>query len=182
MKSTAPPLRGINETNLPTEQPTPQAHARLSGAHEQSRRSSGVEAPPRQGAEATDRLDSAEAAGLSSARPRARLPKTSRIRKRTEFLALQRVGRRKAGVRFVVITAAPPAGRSRLGITVSRRVGGAVVRNRVKRLVREFFRRRQYSIAPPQDIVVIARPTAAKPTYKEVMRELSGALKVHVEE
>jgi len=81
----------------------------------------------------------------------------------------------------VVITETSPVGQSRLGITVSRRVGGAVVRNRVKRLVREFFRHCQHGIAPPQDILVIARPIAAQATYADVVRELSGALKVHVE-
>jgi ribonuclease P protein component len=54
----------------------------------------------------------------------------------------------------------------RLGVTVSKRVGNSVVRNRVKRLIREWFRRARPSLPERTDIVVIARSTA---------RELSGS-------
>jgi ribonuclease P protein component len=63
-------------------------------------------------------------------------------------------------------------------VTVSRRVGGAVVRNRIKRMVREFFRRHHTRIYPPQDVVVIARTDASTATYADVRRELTGALKI----
>jgi ribonuclease P protein component len=107
-----------------------------------------------------------------------KFPKAKRIRKRGEFLKLQRVGRRRPGTRFVVITAPCEGGVSRLGITASRRVGDAVVRNRVKRLVREFFRQHHDRIRPPRDVLVIARPEAAGAKYAEVKRELGTALKI----
>lgn len=66
--------------------------------------------------------------------------------------------------------AAPP----RLGITVSRRVGSAVIRARVKRRVREWFRRNRAMIPKGKDLVVIARPAAAD--AKEIGRELASAL------
>lgn len=69
----------------------------------------------------------------------------------------------------------------RLGITTSRRVGGAVVRNRIKRRVREFFRQYREQIDPVRDLVVIARSAAAELSYAEIKRELSGALRIHVE-
>jgi ribonuclease P protein component len=50
---------------------------------------------------------------------------------------------------------------SRLGVTVSRKVGGAVVRNRVKRRIREWFRVRRASLGGGRDWVVIGRATAA---------------------
>ena len=81
-------------------------------------------------------------------------------------------------MRFVVITEPVRSGSSRIGITASRHVGGAVVRNRVKRLVREFFRRHQHRILPPQDVLVIARPAAAQAAYSDVQRELARALRI----
>jgi ribonuclease P protein component len=80
----------------------------------------------------------------------------------------------------VVITEPVKSGTSRLGITVSRRVGGAVVRNRVKRRVREFFRRYQSRIVPPQNVLVIGRAPAADATATTVKQELGRALKIDV--
>lgn len=180
MKRTAPPLRGSNETNVSTKQSTTQAHPRLPGAHGHGGRPPGAQAPPRQGPQTPDGHYPAEAAALSGARRDQRLPRTRRIRKRTEFLRLQRVGERCSGARFVVITEARRESRSRLGITASRHVGGAVVRNRVKRLVREFFRRYQSRIVPARDVLVIARPSAARATYVDVKKELGAALAIDV--
>jgi len=179
MDGTAP-LKGTNETNLPTEQPKTQTDARFSRAHEQRRRPPGAQTPARQGAQAADRQHPTEATPPSAAPRGQGLPRSIRIRKRREFLALERTGRRRAGTRFIVLMHPQGRGASRLGITASRRVGGAVVRNRVKRLVREFFRRHRHAIVPPQDVVVIARPTAAKATYEDVTRELSRALHIDV--
>lgn len=77
---------------------------------------------------------------------------------------------------FTVITRVKPAPPSRLGITTSRKVGGAPARNRVRRLVREFFRHHREQIVPPRDVLVIARPGASELRYWDVERELSGAL------
>ncbi len=65
------------------------------------------------------------------------------------------------------------AGGTRLGITASRRVGNAVVRNRVKRRVREWFRRMGPERAEPVDWVVIARPRAAERTSAETHAALT---------
>lgn len=82
----------------------------------------------------------------------------------------------------MVISAPAQSSVSRIGITASKRVGGAVVRNRVKRLVREFFRRHERGIHPPRDIVVIARPAAAEANYADVQQELGAALNVDAEQ
>jgi ribonuclease P protein component len=63
---------------------------------------------------------------------------------------------------------------SRLGLVVSRRVGGAVVRNRVKRVVREWFRRNRAAFPGDLELVVIARSEAAKLSTGEAWRELSA--------
>ncbi len=171
----ASPPRGIDETDISTEQQTTETHTRLSGSHEHRGRPAGAEAAARQGPHTPDGQRSSETTTLTCP-GRQRLPKPRRIRKRAEFLRAERVGKRRTGTRFVVLTAPRTDGVSRLGITASRRVGGAVVRNRVKRLVREFFRRHQHRLSPAQDVLVIARPSAAQATYLDVQRELAAVL------
>src|SRR5438046_912380 len=83
-------------------------------------------------------------------------PKHARLRKRGEYVHVQESGRRLHTAHFVVLSAPPARGRARIGITVSSRVGNAVVRNRVKRIVREVVRCSWRRIASPADFVVIA--------------------------
>ena len=64
-----------------------------------------------------------------------------RIRKRSEYKVNYARGRRIPSKHFVLFIARNALGRPRLGITVTRRLGGAVRRNRAKRLIREIFRR-----------------------------------------
>ena len=66
--------------------------------------------------------------------------------------------------------------RSRLGITVSRKVGNAVVRNRLKRRIREWFRSERDRLREPLDLVVIARPQAAALSGTELRAQLSKQL------
>ena len=105
-------------------------------------------------------------------------PKAVRLRRRREYLALQRSGRRRHTASFVVLEAPAARGLSRLGVTVSSRVGDAVVRNRVKRLVREIFRERRLDMPAALDLVVIAKPQAARITHAQAATELERALGV----
>lgn len=107
-----------------------------------------------------------------------RWPKSRRLRKRGEYLRMQRIGRRRGSGRLVVLCAASRRGDSRLGITVSRKVGNAVTRNRIKRWVREVFRRIRPAVQPAQDILVIARPEAAAASYDDVRAEMLRALRI----
>ena len=93
-------------------------------------------------------------------------------------MALQREGRRQTIRHFVVITRHKEGPPSRLGITTSRKVGGAPARNRIRRLVREFFRRHRVELSPPRDVLVIARSGAASICYADVEHELSRALRL----
>ena len=166
---------GVNETHLSTEQQTPQTHARLSQPDGNRRRPRGAQAPARQGTQTADRQHPAEAAALASGSPRARLPRSSRVRNRREYVSLQQGGRRRSTLHFVLVSR-PRVDGTRLGITVSRKVGGAVQRNHVKRRIREWFRRHRERIRPTQDLVVIAKPGAATLSYAEIAAELTKPL------
>jgi ribonuclease P protein component len=103
-------------------------------------------------------------------------PKAARLRRRREFLNLQRDGRRRHTTHLVVLRQPAAGAISRLGVTVSTRVGNAVVRNRVKRLLREVFRSRRAELVPSSDVVVIAKPGADTLTYAQAATEFARAL------
>ena len=107
-----------------------------------------------------------------------RFQQADRLRRSVEFQQTVRRGRRAAGAAFVVVVsergkAPSQVAGSRLGVTVSRKVGGAVVRNRVKRQIREWFRVRRGSLGTGLDWVVIGRSAAAGLSRESVEAELS---------
>ena len=110
-----------------------------------------------------------------------RLRRCDRLRDSRDYVRLTREGGRRAGRYLVVLVGGQPeqagarAGRRRLGVTASRKVGGAVVRNRFKRRVREVFRLQRELLPDGSDVVVIARPGAGQlswPTLEREVREL----------
>jgi len=106
----------------------------------------------------------------------ARFRRAERLRKGRDYRRLAACGRRVQSDTFVVFLLRREitgAGGVRLGITVSGRVGGAVVRNRLKRLVREWFRQAKASLPGDLEVVVIARPGAAALDRAGVAGELS---------
>jgi ribonuclease P protein component len=95
---------------------------------------------------------------------RGRAPRRRRLSRSAEFERVYRQGRSK-GNRFLVLYAFPREegsedGGPRLGLSVSRRVGGAVERNRVKRVLREAFWEEAERLPAGSDYVVVARPDA----------------------
>ncbi len=108
----------------------------------------------------------------------ARLPRSDRLRRRGEFLKVQRDGVRVHTPHFVVVLLRRPEdGESdaprRLGITVTKKVSGAVGRNRVKRVVREVFRQNRHLFPERCDVVVIAKSGAPSLGYREALAELA---------
>ena len=103
-------------------------------------------------------------------------PKGARLTRRSEFLALSRRGRKVYTPHFVVLTQPNDRGESRLGITVTKRVGNSVTRNLIKRRVREFFRRARGGLRSAEDFVIIAKQGAESLSLAEVTAELRSVL------
>lgn len=85
------------------------------------------------------------------------LPKNVRLLKRAQFLTLSEHGKKVHTDGFIAIVLKGTAQNNRIGITVSKKVGNAVERNRIKRIIREYFRHNKENISGPRDINIIAR-------------------------
>jgi ribonuclease P protein component len=105
----------------------------------------------------------------------ARLRRSARLRDGRDFQRVNRSGVRRVSTHFVAVVAASrrPASSPCLGLAVSRRVGNAVARNRVKRRVREWFRHARPALPSGSDWVVIARAGAAGLDARATARELA---------
>jgi ribonuclease P protein component len=101
--------------------------------------------------------------------------RAERIRTRRDFVRLSACNVKVVSRSFVVLAAPSDESLCRIGITVSRKVGNAVCRNRIKRLVREFFRNSK-GMFPPADINIIARNGADKLAYPQLSQELVNAI------
>jgi len=98
--------------------------------------------------------------------------KTDRIVKRAEFKKLWKSGKRIYGDCFFIHYVKNDQENSRLGVTVSKRVGCAVVRNRIKRLIREFFRLHRAVFNDTVDMNVIAKAGAGELSNQKLRRAL----------
>ncbi|HXB64205.1 MAG TPA: ribonuclease P protein component [Solirubrobacteraceae bacterium] len=106
-----------------------------------------------------------------------RAAQRGRLSHSAEFERVYRHGRSSAN-RHLVLYSFPNAAaeRPRLGLSVSRKVGGAVERNRVKRLLREAFRGVEDDLRPGHDVVVVARPPVSELAEREGLAGVDAAL------
>jgi len=107
-----------------------------------------------------------------------RFGREDRILSARDFRRVSQTGRRAASSSFVVLVSERESAElpSRLGLTVSRKVGGAVARNRIKRRVREWFRWNGRRISGGSDVVVIARRGAGNLSAPILRSELERLL------
>ena len=115
--------------------------------------------------------DSARPGPVTDAAPRPEsFGRDRRILRRAEYLETYSTGRRHAGrwLVFVVRSAAGPVGR--LGVTITKKTGSSVVRNRLRRRIRELYRRSGLRESP-LDVVVNVRPGAEGTVFRELARD-----------
>src|SRR5437870_13887255 len=149
-----PPLfRGISyssnprEADLPAQRASPEASPRLSRTHGNARRTPDPQAAARQGSAAAVRVI-------------APVQRRNRLSRSRDFDAVYRHGR-STSTRFLVLywfEREDELGEPRLGLAVPRATGNAVVRNRIKRQLREVWRARLERVPAGRDYVLIAKP------------------------
>ncbi len=107
------------------------------------------------------------------------LPRSTRLAKRGEFLHVYETGRKLFSRYSVLFFVANALTHSRIGITATRKVGKANVRNKLKRWTREVYRRQRHPLdidARALDLVVNVKPGAATATFAEYSADLRRAL------
>ena len=93
---------------------------------------------------------------------------TESLKKNRDFLRVYHKRKSRADARLVLYIRKNDTEKSRLGISVSRKVGNSVVRHRVKRLIKEAYRLHESGFKPGYDLVFVARSASAESTYREI--------------
>lgn len=107
------------------------------------------------------------------------MKKAYRIKKNTEFQLVFKHGKSVANRQFVIyILKKNDQQHFRIGLSVSKKIGNAVVRNRVKRLIRETFKELKDELPVQYDFVVIARKPTADMNFHQVKSSLIHVLKL----
>lgn len=94
-------------------------------------------------------------------------PRSERITRRKEYLHMYEQGAKQVGPQFVCYTRRCPGQGRKIGFAVSRKVGAAVVRNRMKRYLREIYRTSRPELAEDVAAVIVARPASTGLDYHE---------------
>ena len=97
---------------------------------------------------------------------------SSSLKENSLFRRLYARGKSAAGSCLVVYCRKNGTGTNRVGYTVSKKLGGAVVRNRIRRRLREIYRTHEEEFLPGRDIVVVARSRAAAASYRQLERSM----------
>lgn len=103
--------------------------------------------------------------------------KTVSLKKNYEFMRLYNKGRFFVGKYIVLYVIKNNTKTNRLGITVNKKVGKAVKRNRLKRLIKECYRQYEASVKEGCDLVFVARNSETLPVYSQIKREMKFLMK-----
>ena len=157
------------EKNLSAKQHLQEEDARFQASHEDEKRKADPEKKARQGKKAVN--------GLTSRNRKLIFPRSARVRSRADFIRIQRSGRKSGGRYLILLSMDNNLPDSRFGITVSRKTGNAVTRNRIKRRIRELQRLNRGMVVPGKDVVVIATREASTANFEDMKAEYSNLIK-----
>jgi ribonuclease P protein component len=168
----------IYETTVSAVEDAAQTAARLFEPQFEQEREGHIAQPPPQRAETPD-------AGLTRGGPmaaetpqRLRFGRAARLKQRRDFVRVRLQGERLALGCLIANWRRLPAGSpSRLGVITSAKIGGAVVRNRARRLLRESFRVHQHDLAAAVELVLVARASIAGKRFADVEKDFLAALR-----
>ena len=150
------------EEDLPTQSASASQDTRIPHSHANPRRAPGNQAAPPEGSPSPDSVKPDSAA----------FPKQYRLLRRLDFQRVYKQGQRRSASLCTVFYRPNGLAETRLGITVPRRLGTAVLRNRIKRRIREVFRLHRRELPGGWDIVLNPRPAVARVAYPALEREL----------
>jgi ribonuclease P protein component len=114
------------------------------------------------------------AAGEGAERQGESFPKALRLLRRSEFLHVQEGGQKFSSECLLALVKPNSRPYTRLGLTVSSKVGNAVVRVRLRRLLRELFRKRRRQWPAGLDVVLVVRSSAKEVSMAEMSRAFDG--------
>jgi ribonuclease P protein component len=99
--------------------------------------------------------------------------KLERVTSRSRFKTIYNQGVWRSSQNFTIVICANSQGLKRLGITVTRKTGNAVKRNKIKRLIREFYRLNKALFPDNHDVVIMAKKHTPPLTFKQACFELT---------
>jgi ribonuclease P protein component len=149
-----------DEEDVSAQEARPEARTRFPRPHGFEGRSPRAGSSSGQGADAAD--------GLNAGRTSSGMPALPMLRRRADFDEIGRRGRAQSTPLLVLRTLRTGRGETRIGLSTSRALGGAVQRNRIRRRLRELVRGRIGRIGPGWDMLLIARPPAAAASWVEL--------------
>ncbi len=152
-----------SETDFSTIKHQAKTESWISRAHGHGRRAQYNPPSPAERPETAQRIKSTSDEPVVPGQNK--FPRRERLTRQSEYLDVYRNGEKQVGRAFICYAVRRHGQGRKLGIAVSRKVGKAVVRNRLKRYIRETYRTHRLHLAEDAHIVFVARPAAAAFDY-----------------